>query len=1059
MSEPTHVPTPEAERGIIAYFANNTVAANLLMFFIIIMGLVSYFTIQRQMFPNFEINYVTVEATYPGASPQEIEESIIIKLEEALKDVTEIKRGVYRSFRNGGAAQLEIHKNEDLTEVTDKIRAKVNSIATFPGAMEPLRVQQIEFKQDVIQFALTGALPIQELKPLAKQIEDELLQRGNISIVERSTPDYEIGIEVDPNMLRRYNLTIGQVASAIRKYSANFSAGQIRSEGGIIAVRVENQFYHGEEFRHIPVKVGDNGAKVLLQDIAEIKDGFIEGEYYFKLNDVNAVFISVKATKDQNMMPVADSVHKYIKEKNETLPPGLKIEPIVDMTYYLDARLEMMKGNMMTGAVLVAIMLTIFLRFKLAFWVMVGLPVCFLGAIMMMPIFGVTINITSLFGFIMVLGIVVDDAIVIGESAYTEIERKGASVKNVIIGAKRVATPATFGVLTTIAVFAPMVMSSGPESAIFKSISIVVILCLVFSLIESKWILPAHIAHTKFTPLREGSTRAKFNKKFFAFVNGPYKRFVQRCVDWRWTVLAGFVAMMFISVSLITSNLVRVVPMPKVPHDFPMIKVTMNDNASDAQSIDALMQIEAMMKKVDAEIEAEHGQKMVKNYFVFNEDRTEGSVLTALVDEEIRPMGTFELTRIWREQMPVIAGVKSLLIIDDVGSGGMGGDGEFGYRLYGSDLATLNAAGRRLISMLQQEKGLFDISSSIDPESKEIQFTLKPVAYDLGLDLASIANQVGMSFYGGEAQRILRDGEELRVMVRYPELEREALASLKYSVITTPAGKEVMLGDIVDFVEKPGISYIRRDNGYRTVYIYGNIDEEVVEPDAVVKNIKENVLPKLLEEFPAVKSELGGSIEEQQAQADEQLMFFIAGMLIVYMLLAVPLKSYSQPLIVMSVIPFGLVGSIWGHYWIGIDLSMMSFFGLIAAAGVVINDSLVMTDYVNQVRREGVKLKQAVVEAGCARFRAITLTSITTFAGVFPIIFETSLQAKFVIPMAVSLGFAVLFATVITLVLVPCLYIILTDLSAISRWSKRKLKGGYGKVKGLVGRNPSNANS
>ncbi|WP_462164838.1 efflux RND transporter permease subunit [Pseudoalteromonas xiamenensis] len=1047
MSEQQHTATPDAERGIIAYFANNTVAANLLMFFIIIMGLVSYFTIQRQMFPNVEINYVTVQANYPGASPQEIEESIIIKLEEALKDVTEIKRGVYRSFRGGGAAQLEIHKDEDLTEVTDKIRAKVNSIATFPAAMEPLRVQQVEFKQDVIQMALTAALPIQELKPLAKQIEDELLQRGNISIVERFTPSYEIGIEIEPDMLRRYNLTIAQVASAIRGYSANFSAGQIRSEGGIIAVRVENQYYHGEEFRHIPVKVGSNGAKVLLQDVATIKDGFVEGEYYNKLNGTNAVYIAVKATKDQNMMPVAASVHKYIEEKNASLPPGIHIEPIVDMTYYLDARLEMMKSNMIAGAILVAIMLTIFLRFKLAFWVMVGLPVCFLGAIMMMPIFGVTINITSLFGFIMVLGIVVDDAIVIGESAYTEIERKGANVKNVIIGAKRVATPATFGVLTTIAVFAPMVMSSGPESAIFKSISIVVILCLVFSLIESKWILPAHIAHTTFKPMREGSWRVRFNKRFFGFVNGPYKRFIERCVEWRWSVLAGFVAMMIVSVSLITANLVRVVPMPKVPHDFPLISITMNDNVSDEQTISAMTQIEDMMKQVDADIEAEFGQKMVKNYFVFNESRTEGQVLTALVEEELRPFDAFELTRRWREHMPTIAGVKSLLIIDDVGSGG-NRDGEFGYRLYGSDLPTLNAAGRRLIAMLQQEKGLFDISSSIDPESKEIQFVLKPVAYDLGLDLASVANQVGMSFYGGEAQRVLRDGEELKVMVRYPELEREALASLKYSVITTPTGREVMLGDVVDFIEKPGISYIRRDNGYRTVYVYGNIDEQQVEPSAVVKNIKDNVLPKLLEEFPTIKTELGGSIEEQQAQTDEQILFFIAGMLIVYMLLAVPLKSYSQPLIVMSVIPFGLVGAIWGHLWIGLDLSMMSFFGLIAAAGVVINDSLVMTDYVNQVRREGVKLKDAVVEAGCARFRAITLTSITTFAGVIPIIFETSLQAKFVIPMAVSLGFAVMFATVITLVLVPCLYIILTDLGALSSGAKVKISALVTKIRG-----------
>ncbi len=418
-----------SQRGIIAYFANNTVAANLLMVFILIMGFISYMTIQRQMFPNFEINYVTVSAVYPGASPQEIEEGILIKIEEALKDVTEIKKGVYRAARGSGSAQLEIYKDEDLTEVEDKIRSRVNSIATFPASMEPVQVQLIEFRQDVVNIALAGNLPLNALKPIAKEIEDELLEISTISLVDRSTPDYEIGIEVDPDALRRYNLTISDVSSAIRRYSTNISAGQIRTESGIIAVRVENQMYRGNEFRNIPVKVGDNGAKIYLQDIAEIKDGLTEGEYYFRLNGENAVFLSVKATKDQNMIPIAKAVHKYIEEKNAKLPAGLRLEPIVDMTYYLNARLEMMKSNMIQGALLVAIMLTIFLRFKLALWVMIGLPVCFLGAFLFMPALGISINIVSLFAFIMVLGIVVDDAIVIGESAYSEIERKVTALR------------------------------------------------------------------------------------------------------------------------------------------------------------------------------------------------------------------------------------------------------------------------------------------------------------------------------------------------------------------------------------------------------------------------------------------------------------------------------------------------------------------------------------------------------------------------------------------------------------------------------------------------------
>jgi len=1031
--------TQTKQTGLIAYFANNSVAANLMMLFIIVMGFLSYKAIQRQMFPNIEINYINVNANYPGASPQEIEESILIKIEESLKDITEIKKGVYRAFRNGGSASLEIHTNAELTDVLDKVKLRVDGIATFPAGMEPVTISQIEFRQDVIGMTLVADLPLFELKPIANNIEDELLQLSNVSLVVNDVPLDEIAIEIDPDTLRQYNLTISDVMNAVRRYSANFSAGQLKTDAGVISVRVENQFYSGEEFRQIPVKIGEYGAKVLLQDIATIKDQFTEGERYFKFNGENAVYLSVKATQSQNIIPVAESVKAYIDKKNKELPPGVRIEPLMDMTYYLNARLDMMKLNLLQGAILVAIMLSLFLRFKLALWVMIGLPVCFLGAMMVMPLFGISINIVSLFAFIMVLGIVVDDAIVIGEAAYSEVEKSGGGVDNVVRGAKRVATPATFGVLTTIAVFAPFTLSSGPESAFFYGIAVVVMLCLVFSLIESKLILPAHIAHTHFTPIKKGGWRDRFNTRFFGFVNGPYKRFVSKCVEWRWTVLFSFIALLVVTFALIASNQVRTIPSPKVPHDFPQINIEMNDNVSDIQTINAIREIEAMVLEVDKETERQTGQKIIRDLLVFNQGRTEAQLLAPLVDEDLRPYDAFELSRRWREAMPNIAGVKSLTIQDDVGGGGGNGGGEFGYLLFGSDIDTLNEAGRRFIQLLQQQEGLFDISSTIDPASKEVQMSLKPVAFDLGLDLASIANQVGASFYGGEAQRVIRNGEEVRVMVRYPKLTREAFSSLKHTVVTTPTGREVLLGDVVELTETPGISYIRREGGYRTVYVYGSIDEEQIEPGEVVKQVKENLLPQLKEEYPSVKSELGGAIEEQQAQANEQMLFFAGGMILVYILLAVPLKSYSQPLIVMSVIPFSLTGAIWGHYWFDLDMSLMSGFGLIAAAGVVINDSLVMTDYVNQVRKQGVSVKNAVIEAGCARFRAILLTSITTFAGVLPIMFETSLQAKFVIPMAVALGFAVMFATLITLILVPCLYIILGDIGALFKNTYRRI--------------------
>ncbi len=1017
------------QTGIIAYFANNSVAANLMMIFIIIMGIISYFTIQRQMFPNIEINYINIQANYRGASPQEIEEGILIKIEESIKDITEIKSSVSRSFRGSGRITLEINPDEELTDVLDKVKLRVDGIANFPADMEPVTVSQWEFNQDVIEMSLVADAPLTDLKPLAKQVEDELLQLGNVSLVELQAPEAEIAIEIQPGELRKYNISIADVASAIQRYSANISAGQLRTDSGIISVRVENQFYSGDEFRRIPVKIGNNGARVLLEDVAYIKDEFTEGERYFKYSGKNAIFLSVNATKDQNMVPVAKSVKDYIEARNKTLPEGFELKILVDMTYYLNARLDMMLSNLFQGAVLVALMLTIFLRFRLALWVMVGLPVCFLGALMSMSMFGVSINILSLFAFIMVLGIVVDDAIVIGESAYTEIEKEGGGVESVVRGAKKVATPATFGVLTTIAVFAPFTLSSGPEGAFFYNIATVVILCLIFSLIESKLILPAHLAHTNFKPIKEGSWRDRFNKRFFGFVYGSYRNFVTKCTEWRWVVFAVFFAMLLLSAGLIQGNYVRMVPTPKVPHDFPDIKIEMNENVSDTATIQALQLIEKTVQNVERQIVQEYGSGMIRDMLVFNQGRTEGRLVIPLVGEDDRHFDTFELARRWRESIPEIPGMKSFVVRDDVNGGG-NDDGEFGYLLFGSDIETLNAAGRQFISMLQQEKGLFDVSSTIDPASKEIQMTLLPVAYDLGLDLANIARQVGASFYGGEAQRVIRDGEEVRVMVRYPRLTRERFAELKYAVVTTPGGKEVLLGDVVALDEKPGISYIRREGGYRSVYVWGAIDEEAVEPNEVVKSIEENLLPKLKSSFPSVKTELGGAIEEQQAQQNEQILFFIAGMLMVFILLAVPLKSYLQPWIIMSVIPFSFTGAVWGHFFFGVDISMMSTFGLIAAAGVVINDSLVMTDFVNQRRKMGYHIKEAVLEAGCARFRAITLTSITTFVGVLPILFETSLQAKFVIPMAIALGFAVLYATLVTLILVPCMYLMFEDMKS-----------------------------
>lgn len=1031
--------------GLIAYFARNPVAANLLMAFITISGLLTYITIQQQMFPNIEINSVRVVATYPGASPQEIEESILIKLEEALADVTEIEKLVATANRGVGRLSLKIYNEENLAEVTDKIKLRLDGVATLPAAMEPLTIYQLEFQQGVIELALVGNLSYPELKKIALSLEDELLELNNVSLVQVYTPDDEISVEIKPDTLQKYGLNIADVSAAIERHSLNLSAGQLRTESGVISVRVENQLYEGEEFKQIPVKIGPSGSKVLLGEIADIKDDFVEdGNQYSKFNRINTVYMTVKATKEQDVTDVSKDVKAWMKKVNQELPEEIRLNSIVDTTKFLSQRLDMMLSNLLVGALLVGVVLSVFLHYKLALWVMAGLPVCFLGAVLLMPSVDVSINVVSLFAFIMVLGIVVDDAIVIGESVYTEIESSGNSIDTVVKGALRVATPATFGVLTTIAVFLPFTMSSGPEASFFKSISYVVALCLIFSLIESKLILPSHLAHTKIVPPENNGWRVRFNKWCQFFINNHYRNFLIKCAEWRWLTLCIFISALLISVSLVTSKQVRFKTFPETPHDFPSISVEMNENISDQQLIDVLNEIEKMVIKVDQEIAEQYGKGMIENRLLWTESRVSGKILVALTPEEERPINTFELSKIWNERLPKIPSLKSITIIDDPTSDGPTGDfggGDFGYLIRGDDLNSIDAAGRELIYLVSEIAGVNNVSSTIDPAVKEVQLHLKPIAYDLGLNLQTIGTQINANFYGGEAQRLIRNGEELKVMVRYPEIERGAYGSLSKAWIQTPTGNSVMLGDVAEIVEVPGLSSIRRENSSRTAFVWGEIDSTVTVANDVAKIVEDTILPQLAEKFPDVQIGLGGSIVDQQNQIAEQIRFFVIGMLVVYILLAIPLKSYGQPLIIMSVIPFSMVGAIGAHFVFGLDLSMMSTFGLIAASGVVINDSLVMTDFINKLRAQGLPVGDAVTQAGCSRFRAITLTSLTTFVGVTPIMLETSMQALVVVPMAVSLGFAVLFATLVTLVLVPCIYLIIDDIKMLFKTALIKLSG------------------
>jgi len=1025
----------DTNKGLIAWFARNSVAANLLMVFILVGGLLTAFTIDKQMFPQVKINWISYAAPYPGAAPQEVEEGITIKIEEALETVQGLKRVITYSNRGYSNGWFEVELDYDPQVVLEEVKSAIDSIPSFPDGMERIKVEREKFRQEVMYISLFGDLTNVELKELGRKIHDEIQQLPQINISEFfSGLDYEISVEVSKDKLREYGLSFRDVANAVRSYSRNMSAGQIRAENGYINLRVENQAYRGHEFEQLPVITLEDGTKVLLGDIATIIDGFEEGLQYSKFNGKNSVTFFVGAADNQSITDVAQIVKSYVAQKAEVLPQGVKLETWVDMTYYLEGRLNMMLDNMQSGAVLVFLMLALFLRVRLAFWVMVGLPVCFLGTLMFMPMefIGTTINVISLFAFILVLGIVVDDAIVMGESAHDEIEEHGHTTDNVIRGVKRVAMPATFGVLTTMAVFVPFLFGEGPSSAFSKAIGSVVILCLIFSLIESKLILPAHLVTMKvkkFNPKNPlDRIRRWIDNQLKRYIENVYRPTLSLCLKYRYGVLMFFISLMLISAGLFSGGFVRFIGQPKIPHDFPRVSIEMNVDASEKATLETLLNIERILYKVDGDIEKQYGKAMISDMQVDLRSRTSGQVMVKLVIPKERPINTFELADLWRQAIPNYPGVKSLNISDNLFGGGRD-DGDIAFRLESQDDAQLLAAARTLKAKLNTLKGVGDVNDSRQTSAKEVQLALKPLAHSLGLTLAEIASQVSFSFYGLEAQRILRDSEEIKVMIRYPLEQRSSVGHVNDVMIQAPNGAELPLSELAEITLTDGVTRIRREDGNRTINVWASVDAEQVEPFEVAKDIRDNFIPKLLREYPQVKSELSGSIQEEMDGVADQIRDALISFMVIFSLLAIPLRSYSQATMIMTVIPFGIIGSVFGHMILGMDLSVLSIFGILAAAGVAVNDSLVMVDYVNNARKRGERLKDAVMHAGTKRFRAILLTSLTTFIGLVPIIFfETSAQAQIVIPMAVSLSFGVLFATIVTLVFIPSLYMIIEDI-------------------------------
>ncbi|SDB12764.1 Multidrug efflux pump subunit AcrB [Pseudidiomarina indica] len=1039
----------DPHKGPIAWFANNSVAANLLMMLIIVSGLFMLGQVQKQMFPEIEFNMISVQVPYLGAAPQEVEQGVLIRIEDAIKDVDGIKR-ISSTAREGmGSVSIEVEGGYDVQVVMDEVKMLIDAIPSFPQQIEKPNIYQLRPQREVIWIGIYGDMGEAMQKELAKQIRDELKRIGGISKVEVvGARNYEISVEISEADLQRYNLTFQDIVAAIRGTSIDVAGGSIKTPNGDILLRANNQAYAGGEFEEIVLIKRPDGTRLTLSDIAVVKDEFVEQRRFTRFNGKNATFVRVDSVGDQNDLLIAEVVKRYVEDKAKDLPPEVTIEHWGDSSYYLKDRLNLMTSNMISGGLLVFLCLALFMQIRLAFWVMIGIPVCFLGTIALMPLpmFDISLNMISLFGFILVLAIVVDDAIIIGESVYSEIEEKGRTVDNVVIGAKKVAMPATFGVLTTMIAFTPMLMIEGVMGKIWESIAWVLILCLGFSLVESKLILPAHLANMKYTPRSESKlnrfqkVRNKIADGLMHIARTYYHPFLLKCVRFRYATVATFIAMFILSIGLIASGTVRWVFFPDIPSDFIRASVQMQPGSAEEATIRTLNVLEQKLLEVDARAEQEIGENIIKHTTVFLTSATTGTIIAELEKGESRSLDGFAILNEWREKVPEIAGVKALNFQGSI-VGGSSFDVEF--QLTGRNLEELSAAATLLRHELASFEGVFDIEDTFGEGNDEVVLELKPLATAMGITLQDLATQVRFAFYGAEAQRVQRDDEEVKVMVRYPLSERQSVGNLESMKLRTADGSLIPFTELADIRFAKGYNTISRINGERSVNVRARVDKSSVQPFDIVRQVRDEKIQPILDRYPSVGFKLEGASQDEAEATSSLAVGFAIAMFGIYAVMAVPLRSYIQPVILMSVIPFGLIGAVIGHLLLGMPVSLLSLFGVLALSGVIVNDSLVMVNYVNWARSQGEGLFKAVTDAGVMRFRAIILTSLTTFLGLAPIMMERSMQAKMVIPMAVSLAFGILFATVITLFLVPCFYMILDDF----KQGSRKVLSWYGLAK------------
>ncbi|WP_372748491.1 efflux RND transporter permease subunit [Litorivivens sp.] len=1023
--------------GAIGWMARNPVAANLLMAVVMIAGLISLFELRKEVFPTFPTEMIRITVPYPGSSPGEVEEGILIKIEEALQDMEGIEEMTSEARENVGTVLVQMYPNTDMAPALNDVTSRVNAISSFPAEAEKPVIEEILAKVQTINLSVAGKnLSEHELKALAEQVREDLLASGAITQIDLvGVRDYEVAIELSDTTLRQYGLTFDQVVSLIRSKSNNLPGGNLRTDSGTITLRSQGQAYGGDDYRQLPLITRPDGTRLLLGDIANVRDGFSEQPILSRLNGESGARLTIYSMGSQNALKISEVVKSYVAEKQASLPDGVSLNAWFDNSHILKGRIDLLLKNAAQGGLLVLIALSLFLRLSMAFWVLIGVPFSFLGAMWMMglPMFDYSINVLSLFGFLLVLGIVVDDAIVTGESGYTYLEREKQGLDSIVHGVKRVSVATIFGVITTMIAFTPMLTMTSDMGRFGSNIAFVVIACLFFSLVETKLILPTHLRHIDVHKERRGPIAAiqnGFDRMLKGFIYHVYRPVLQWLLAYRYIALAMFIASFMIVLSMIPAGLVRFVFFPDIPSDEIRIVLRLPPSAPYQLTHSYALQVEQAAVRVNERYRQETGDSrpVIADLEVLSESDDRAEIWAALIPSEERDINSVTLAKWWRESIGPLPGIKELSFDAKAGPGG---GIDLDVALESDDLTELQWAATDLKQALQEIEGVFDIRDTFGAGAPEVDIRIKPAGELLGLGQAEIARQVRQAFFGAEIQRFQRGRHEVRVYARLPIAERDTLQTLEQLWINLPNGERVPFSEVAEAKYSSGISSIKRVDRQRVVNIQTGIDKATIEPDDVVRILSSEILPRLKEKHPSINYRFAGQVEEQQQDTRELKIQGGLVLLMIFAALAIPLKSYVQPLFIMSAIPFAVVGAIIGHWLTGNAFSFLSIVGVLALAGVVVNDSLVLVDYINQKVEEGTEKLSAVVEAGQARFRAVILTSLTTFLGLLPIQLETSIQAQFIIPMAVSVGFGILFATGVTLFLVPILFYVANDLKRL----------------------------